>query len=300
MRTKVLLIALVATTLAACTTRRDDAQFVARADAKRYELAGKVVRVDPAARSVVLSHDAIPDYMDAMTMEFRVKEKWAIDQMGVGDQVRAQLVVDGARSWIESPAITKLGGLTAATAPRGTWVPADPGTPLPDVPLIDQDNAPFRLDRYRGHVLLLTFSFTRCPLPDYCPLMMKHFAAIEKQTADDPALKPMRLLTVTIDPAYDTPPVLRAYGEKSATGEGPTRRFTRWQLATGTTADVKTLAAFFGLDYYQEKARIIHSLRTAIVDRDGRVVKVFEGNEWTVEEVMRALRAVPPPAARPS
>ena len=295
---KVLLIALAATTLAACT-RRDD-QFVARADAKRYELAGKVVRVDPAARTVTLSHDAIPNYMDPMTMEFRVKEQWAIDQMSVGDQVRAQLVVDGARSWIETPAITKLGGLTAATAPRGTWVPADPGTPLPDVRLIDQDDTPFTLARYRGHVLLLTFSFTRCPLPDYCPLMMKHFATIEKQTAQDPALKAMRLLTVTIDPAYDTPAVLRAYGETAVTGDGPARRFTRWQLATGTPDNVKTLASFFGLDYFEEKARIIHSLRTAVVDGDGRVVKVFEGNAWTVDEVMRTLRAVPAAAARPS
>ena len=302
MKTKVLSIASIALVLAlaACTAKRADDQFVARADAHRYELAGKVVRVDPGARKVAIAHEQIANYMDAMTMEFSVKEQWALKEMGVGDRVRAVLVVDGARSWIESPTITKVSGTTAATAPRGSWVPADPGTPLPDVPLIDQDNTPFRLDRYRGHVLLLTFSFTRCPLPDYCPLMMKHFASIEKQTAQDPALASMRLLTVTLDPAYDTPAVLRAYGEKSATGDGPARRFSRWQLATGKPDDVKTLAAFFGLDYYQDQQRIIHSLRTAVVDRDGRVVKVFEGNEWTVEEVMRALRAVPAAAPRPS
>ena len=158
-------------------------EFVARADAKRYDLKGKVVRADLTHRKVTLAHDAIPDYMEAMTMEFSVKEQWAIEQMAAGDSVQATLVIDGARSWIESPAITK--GVTAANAPRGSWVPADPGTPLPDVPLVDQDDKPFRLARFKGHLFLITFSFTRCPLPDYCPLMMKHFAAIEKATAND-------------------------------------------------------------------------------------------------------------------
>jgi protein SCO1/2 len=294
-----LFVAFAVSTLSGCSNggsaRRDE--FVARADAKRYDLKGKVVRADLTNRKVTLAHDAIPDYMDAMTMEFSVKEQWAIEQMGAGDTVQATLVIDGARSWIESPAITK--SVTAANAPRGSWVPADPGTPVPDVPLVDQDNTPFRLARFKGGLLLVTFSFTRCPLPDYCPLMMKHFAALEKETAKDasPSLKQMRLLTVTIDPAYDTPARLREYGAKHATGDGPKNPFSRWTLATGTVGDVKKLAGFFGLDYYDSTDRIIHSLRTAIVDPDGRVVKVFEGNEWTVEDVMRELRAAKPAAA---
>jgi protein SCO1 len=296
------LVAALVSGLSGCSNgaARPRDEFVARADAKRYDLKGKVVRADLTNRKVTLAHDAIPDYMDAMTMEFSVKEKWAIEQMGAGDSVQATLVVDGARSWIESPAITK--GVTAANAPRGSWVPADPGTPLPDVPLVDQDDKPFRLARFKGHLLLITFSFTRCPLPDYCPLMMKHFAAIEKATANDAsaALKNARLLTVSIDPTYDTPARLREYGAKHATGDGSTNKFSRWNLATGTVADVKKLAGFFGLDYYDSTDRIIHSLRTAIVDPDGRVVKVFEGNEWTVEDVMRELRAAKPAVAAPS
>lgn len=295
-------VSIVAALVSGCSNgaARPRDEFVARAEAKRYDLKGKVVRADLTSRKVTLSHDAIPDYMAAMTMEFSVKEQWAIEQMAAGDTVQATLVIDGARSWIESPAITK--GVTAANAPRGSWVPADPGTPLPDVPLVDQDDKPFRLARFKGHLLLITFSFTRCPLPDYCPLMMKHFAAIEKATANDasPSLKNARLLTVTIDPAYDTPARLREYGAKHATGDGPAKKFSRWNLATGTIADVKKLAGFFGLDYYEGDSRIIHSLRTAIVDPEGRVVKVFEGNEWTVEDVMRELRAAKPAAASTS
>jgi protein SCO1 len=219
--------------------------------------------------------------------------------MGEGDALRGMLVVDGARSWIEGVTVTKASGTNAATAPRGSWVPADPGTPLPDVALVDQDARPLTIDRYRGHPLLMAFSYTRCPLPDYCPLTMAHFASIEKATQKDPALKDLRLLTVTIDPTYDTSPILRAYGLKYATGEGPRRPFARWDLATGKPEDVKKLAGFFGLDYFQDTNSITHSLRTAIVDPAGRVYKVFEGNEWKVDEVMSALRELAAGKASP-
>lgn len=264
--------------------------FVARAGASQHPINGRIVRFDAAKHTVTLAHDAIPSYMDAMTMEFKVKEAWPFGIMAEGDSMRGTLVVDGAKSWIENVTVAKASGTNAATAPRGSWVPAEKGTPLPDVPLIDQDAHPMRLDRYRGHPLLMAFSYSRCPLPDYCPLTMANFAKIEKSTAKDPALKDLRLLIVTIDPAYDTPEVLRSYGLKYATGDGAGHAFARWNLATGTPEDIKRLAGFFGLDYFQEARSITHSLRTAIVDPAGRVYKVFEGNEWQVDEVLSALR----------
>jgi len=270
----------------------DGAELVARPGASQHPINGKVVSVNAAQRKITLSHDAIPNYMDAMTMEFRVKEGWPFNVMAAGDRVRGVLVVDGARSWIEGVTVMKASGTTAATAPRGSWVPADPGTPLPDVPLIDQDAQPLRLARYRGHPLLMAFSYTRCPLPDYCPLTMQHFASIEKTTTKEPALKDLRLLIVTIDPTHDTPELLRTYGLKYATSDGARQPFARWNLATGKPEDVKRLAGFFGLDYFQEKQSIVHSLRTAIVDPEGRVYKVFEGNEWQVDEVLAALRTL--------
>jgi protein SCO1/2 len=229
--------------------------------------------------------------MDAMTMDFKLKESWPFDAMAEGDTLRGTLVVDGARSWIEGVTVAKVSGTNAATAPKGSWVPADKGTPVPDLPLIDQDGHAFRLDRFRGHPLLMAFSYSRCPLPDYCPLTMQNFGKIEKLTANEPALKGLRLLIVTLDPEYDTPAVLRPYGLKYVTGD-PGRPFARFTLATGDPQDVKKLAGFYGLDYFTEKRSIVHSLRTAIVDPAGRVYKVFEGNEWQVDEVMRALRAL--------
>jgi protein SCO1/2 len=281
----------------------DDADLVARPDATQHPIAGKVVSVNAAQRKVTLAHEAIPGYMDAMTMEFRVKEGWPFGIVATGDELRGNLVVDGARSWIEGVTVKKAPSLDAANAPRGSWVPADPGTALPDVPLIDQDGKPLRLASYRGHPLVIAFSYTRCPLPDYCPLTMANFAKIERTVHGDsePALKraDVRQLIVTIDPSHDTPEQLRAYGVKYATGAGPQQPFTRWTLATGKPEDVKKLASFFGLDYYPEEQRIVHSLRTAIVDPEGRVYKVFEGNEWKVEDVLTALRDLSTREAHP-
>jgi protein SCO1/2 len=271
--------------------------FVKRAGAAEHPISGTVVKVDAAAHKVTLAHEAVPGFMDAMTMEFTVKEAWPFQAIAAGDTVHATLVVDGARSWIEGVTVAKASGMDASTAPRGSWVPAARGTPVPDVPLIDQDGRALRLARFRGHPLLLAFTYSRCPLPDYCPLTMQHFAAIEKASAADPALNGLRLLIVTIDPEHDTPAVLRPYGLKYVTGT-PGQPFARWTLATGTPEDVRTLAGFFGLDYFQDTRSITHSLRTAIVDPEGRVYKVFEGNAWQVNEVMGALRevATSPPA----
>jgi protein SCO1/2 len=264
-------------------------EFEARAGAIQHPIDGKVVKVDKIKHTVTLSHEAIPNFMDAMTMDFKLKESWPFNAMAEGDTLRGTLVVDGARSWIESVTVAKESGTTAATAPKGSWVPADKGTPVPDIPLIDQDGRALRLDRFRGHPLLMAFSYSRCPLPDYCPLTMQNFGKIEKLTANESRLKGLRLLIVTLDPEYDTPAVLRPYGLKYVTGD-PGRPFARFTLATGDPQDVKKLAGFYGLDYFSEKRSIVHSLRTAIVDPAGRVYKVFEGNEWQVDEVMRALR----------
>lgn len=262
------------------------------AEATRHSINGKVLKIEARTQTVTLAHEAIPGFMDAMTMDFKVREAWPFSAgaLAAGDTLSGTLVVDGSRSWIEQVTIAKASGTEASTAPHGSWVPADKGTPVPDVPLIDQDGRALRLDRFRGHPVVMAFSYSRCPLPDYCPLTMANFARIEKATAQDPALKGVRLLTVTIDPEHDTPDVLRAYGSKYATGDGARQPFARWTLATGAPADVKKLAGFFGLDYFQEAGSIAHSLRTAIVDPAGRVYRVFEGNDWQVDAVMSGLR----------
>jgi protein SCO1/2 len=275
---------------------RSASDFVARPDATRHDIEGKVVKVDAARRMVTLAHGTIVNYMGAMTMEFAVKEAWAFDAMKPGDTLRGTLIVDGARSWIEGVSVSK--GVTS-TVPQGAWTPPAPGTPLPAAALTDQDAKPLAWSRFHGQPFVVTFIYTRCPLPDYCPLMMQRFAALETATAGDPGLAGVRLLAVSVDPTFDTPAVLRAFGQRYATGAGPDKRFTRWQLATGAPADIKKLAAFFGLDYFEEDGQIMHALRTAIVDSQGGVYKVFEGNSWTVDEIVRELKSLPPEPTAP-
>lgn len=271
--------------------------FTPRPDARRFDIEGKVIAVNKAERQITLAHGEVKGFMDAMTMPFRVKEGWAFDAAAPGDLLRGTLVVDGAKAWIEGVNVTRTNTAAVSTA-KATWAPAEPGTPVPDVTLTDQDGKPLRLASWRGHTWVLTFSYTHCPLEEFCPLMMQRFAALEKATAKDPALGGVRFMTVTLDPEHDSPARLREYGAKYATGAGPAQPFTRWSLVTSTPAQVKSLAGFLGLDYYTETTgQVIHSLRTAIIDRDGKVAKVFESNTWKTDEVIEALRAATPPSS---
>ena len=141
-------------------------------------------------------------------------------------------------------------------------------------------------------MLLLTFVYTRCPLPDYCPLMSNNFAAIEKELKKNQHLyERTHLLTVSFDPEYDTPKVMRSYGG-AYTENYTSENFAHWEFATGTPEEVRSIAQFFGLRYYKEADQIVHGLRTAVVGADGKIVKVYRGNEWKPEEIMRDVQAL--------
>jgi protein SCO1/2 len=157
------------------------------------------------------------------------------------------------------------------------------------VDLVNQDGESRRLSEYRGRALAVTFIFTRCPLPDYCPLMMKKFAAAHTALiADDAARAGTHLLTVSFDTKHDTSEVLRSYGEPFQKTEPP---FTHWELASGTEEAIRTLGGELGLDYVEESRSFTHNLRTAVIGPDGRLVRVFRGNEWTSDELVSELRA---------
>jgi protein SCO1/2 len=155
--------------------------------------------------------------------------------------------------------------------------------------MINQDGKKISLKQYRDRALLLTFIYTRCPLPDYCPLMSRNFSQISQELQKNPGLKDkVRLLSMSVDPDYDKPKVLREYGAKYLGSNNP-QAFKQWEFASGTPEQVKNVAQFFGLNYWPEKDQIIHGLRTAIISPDGKVVKVYRGNQWKPEEVMKEL-----------
>jgi protein SCO1/2 len=268
------------------------------AEAKRYELRGTVVSFDKNQRQVIVAHEAVPDLMEGMTMPFTLKDESAYDVMQPGAKIQATLAVSGERSWLENPIITVSAPDATAGAPTST--PREPaaGEEVPDFSLVNQDGRRVSLAGYRGRALALTFIYTRCPLPDFCPLMSENFAAVNRELAKDPALASRaRLLSVTVDPEYDTPKVLRSYGA-SHTGEYAGERFERWQLATGEPAEVRRLAEHFGLSYTREGDQIIHSLRTAVIGADGRLFKLYRGNEWKPAELLADLRTLAADASR--
>ncbi len=154
--------------------------------------------------------------------------------------------------------------------------------------LQNQDGKEIHLNDYRGKALLLTFIYTRCPLPEYCTLMSNNFAHIDRQLQQTPDIyKKTHLLSVSIDPAHDTPQVLRSYGA-AHTERYQEETFAHWEFASGE--QVKELAQFFGLRYFPEKDEIVHGLKTVIIRPDGKVAKVYSGNEWKPEEVVNELK----------
>ncbi len=270
-------------------------QTAASTEAKHYDLSGKVVSVDKTKKEVTIAHEEISGYMPAMTMPFPLKDEWAFDVLEPGQKVGAKLVVAADSFWIENIVISAGAGDLGGKSPESSNPVV--GRELPGFQLINQDDKPINLNQYRGKVLLLTFIYTRCPLPEYCTLMSTNFSEINKTLAKDPSLQNRtHLLSVTIDPQYDTPKVLRSYGA-STTGNYDTEKFSQWEFVTGTSDEIKKIAEFFGLTYFEEKDQITHSLRTAVVAPDGQVFKVYPDNTWKPSEVVadvKSLLATPP------
>lgn len=281
---------------AACRNE-NDARFALSGNEKRYELKGKVVSVDKSQQTVTLAHEEIKDLMPAMTMPFTMKDQWPYDMLVPGQQLSATLIVDGLRSWIQDVVVTSAPDIDAASASStSTVAEARPGDEVPNYGLVNQDDKRIKIHNYRGKVLLLTFIYTRCPLPEYCSLMSDNFAKIENEIEKQRDLhNRTHLLSITIDPEYDTAAVLRSYGA-AHTGKYSDETFNHWEFAGGTKDEVKGIAQFFGLHYYSGEDQIIHDLRTVIIDPNGRVFKVYRGNEWKVEEVVKDLNvAIQPP-----
>jgi protein SCO1/2 len=260
----------------------------------RHPLAGKVVEVDVAGRTITIAHGDIPGLMPAMTMPFVVLEKDAalLKAMGPGDEVTASLVSRDSRFWLEDLVVVRKGTPDPNAKPAAHAHQAKPGDALPAVALVDQDGRAFRLADLRGKAVALTFVYTRCPLPDYCPLMMRNFELAESLLIADATLRGRtRLVTLSFDPKHDTPEVLRRFGGVFQKTSQP---FTHWTLATGKQDALRTLGEALELDYVEESQSFTHNLRTAVVGPDGKLRRLFRGNEWKPEELVAELRKAAP------
>ncbi len=264
--------------------------------AKRYDLKGKVVSVDREKRRAKIEHEAIPDYMPAMTMDFPIHEDWVWDELTPGAEIRAQLVVDNTAKdpyWLEKIGIISIAKPGQPPVPTNENF-AQVGKEIPDFSLTNQDGKRISMKDFRGHPLAITFIYSECPLADYCIKMSTNFSDAANRIMSEPEAKERyRLLTISFDPARDTPEKLRAYG-LGYLGKGAKPDFTVWQLAVGGEKEVREIADFFGLRYEvdpSDKTQFNHSLRTAVISPDGKVSKILAGNEWTVNDLIREMKA---------
>lgn len=251
---------------------------------QEYNLRGEVVGVDKDRQQVIIAHEAIEGYMDAMTMPFKVKDEWAMSSLAPGKRVQATLVVQGDRSWIEKLIIYE-GKASKNTAIAFT--PPKPGAKIPDFELLNQDGERIHISQYQGHPLLLTFIYTRCPLPDYCPLMSFNFSAIDRRIKSlPPSERIPHLLSISFDYDFDTPSVLRKYAQRYMNPLD----FQNWEFATGSADQIKKITGYFGLILRKENNQIVHSLVTALVDPDGKLVHLYLHNDWKPEDVLARLK----------
>jgi protein SCO1/2 len=249
---------------------------------RNYELQGRVVAVDPTAHQLTIDHQDIPGLMKGMTMPFVVSDSdtWVFKAIAPGDQIRATLVL-GEHAELRDVSFTKADSVEAAGA-SNLRIP-QPGDSLPEVTLVDQDGNTIRLSQYRGRPLLLTFIYTSCPFPDFCPRISSNFREVLQQLHNDPAVfQSAQLLSVSVDPENDKPSVLRDYGKRYAGNLDP--NFRHWQFASGDPEQVRKAADFFGLAYVTKDGQIVHGLRTVLIDKNGKIAKVYSGNDWKPEQ----------------
>lgn len=261
-------------------------------DLVTFPLRGKVISVDTVKQRVTLAHEEIPDYMMAMTMPFRVKERALLRPLEPGDSVFATLAVSRTESWLETINVMKAGEKSEPMSPEAISFKHlfKLGEMFPDEVLLNQDGKAIRLKDHRGKALAMTFIYTRCPLPDFCIRMSDYFARIQRELKKDKLLDgKWHLLSISFDPKFDSPKVLKSYG-KSYNAD-----FSVWEFATDPDTSGKTvlrIADGLDLTYGDDEGLIQHNLRTVLIDKEGNLVKVINGNEWTPEEVVREMKLI--------
>ena len=280
--------------LAGCHSGAKTGQSAATSDITVYKLRGVVISTDAPHGIVVLKHEAIPGFMDAMTMPYQLKDASIIGELHPGDTITADVLVSKS-----SDQTILLDHIVVVAQAKPDYKPAvsyhvpAPGDVVPDFQLRNQDGRPIHLSQYRGRDLLITFIYTRCPSPNFCPLVTRNFAAIDRRLAADPALySKTHLMCVSFDPDHDTPERLRAYGV-TYIGSDDRSTFAHWDFAAPTKTELEKMAKFFDLGMtVGDDQMITHTLSTTLVGPDGKVIAFYPGNEWTPAEVVAELKKV--------
>ena len=286
---KVLLAACVAIALLGC-----ERAGTSENGADHYETRGIVRGFSPDRQTIEIQHEDIPGFMPSMTMPFVARDRKEIANLKTGDAISFRLTVTKSDSWIDHISKIGIGDVNlpeARTAPPRSLSGASPGyarlkegDQVPPFDLRNQDGERITLENFRGRPFVLTFIFTRCPLPNFCPLMSSNFeqlqAAIKAASGE---LARTRLLSITLDPAYDTPKVLSDYAAFHHAD------LQIWTFATAEEKSIDVLSRAFSVYRQPEGGTISHGLATALVNKDGTIVKIWRGNAWNPGEVIQVI-----------
>ena len=257
---------------------------------REYTLQGQILSIEPNRMQANIKHEEIKGFMAAMTMPYKVRDAKEFADLKPGDLINSTLVIVSNDAYLKN--VKKVG--EAPLASEASARPASsgfellkPGEAVPDVRMVDQEGRNTSIASLKGQTVVLTFIYTQCPLPTFCPLMDRHFVAIQERLKADPALSKVHLATVSFDPITDTPPVLKKHAQQLGAD------LTRWTFLTGDRDDIDQFASRFGVTIGRDQSdpkNITHNLRTVIIDPEGRLKKTYTGNEWTPDQILADLK----------
>lgn len=259
---------------------------------KTFMIRGTVVSTD--AGSVMLNGEAVPGFMDAMTMPYKLKDPSVASELHPGDHITATVLADQEEDGFHN---VRLDNIVVTAQARPDYNPVvqyhvpTPGDAVPNFKLLNQSGHTIDFAQFKGKVLLITFIYTRCPLPDFCVRMSRNFAEVDKALAADPEVyAKTHLLSISFDPKYDTPKVLRSYGG-AYTGRYTKETFEHWDFAAPSEKELPAITQYFDVGVTPGDAKTLtHSLSTVLIGKDGKVLAWYPTNEWKPEDVVAAMK----------
>ncbi len=259
------------------------------ADAATYQLKGIVVASDAAKGEVSIDSEAIPGFMGAMIMPYKLAQPGIAAELHPGDHITARLRISASASLLDQIVVTAQA--KPDYKPSKFYNVPSPGQTVPDFKFLNQNARTIAIDQFRGKVLLVTLIYTRCPLPDFCIRMSRNFATIEHALAADPQLyNKTHLLSVSFDPAYDTPKVLRSYGGSYIGGHAG-ETFSHWDFAAPPPSELDTVEQFFDVGVSPGSDNTLtHSLSTVIIAPNGKIFRFYPNNDWSPSSVVADVR----------
>ncbi len=258
-----------------------------------YKLTGVVREIDKDTGQVMIRHEEIPGFMKAMTMPFDLKGQEVLGELFVGDEIEGKLEVKTDDMLLSEVVITNPAppaainiGPDGKVEVKAKPVVLTPGELVPDMTVTLQDGKTAKISDFRGKTLVLTFVYTRCPVPTFCPLMDRKFGELAARLRNTPREDMVRLLSISFDPEHDTPAVLASHAQARGA------RMPLWTYSVASHEELGKFGPQLGLMYGPGEKEIMHNLSTAVIAPDGTLARLDvgkAGGEWTIDEMLATI-----------